>query len=224
MIAGAQKRGYQYIALTDHSKSQVQANGLSVDRLMAHAKAIRAAAKEFPNITVLVGSEVDILADGSLDYPDDVLRELDWVVASPHSALTQEAEAATTRLVRAVSNPLVDVIGHPTGRLISGRRGLEPDMQRVVMAALRSGGALEINAHDMRLDLRDVHARLAVEAGVPLCIDTDAHQLTDFDKLPFGVATARRAWARAENVLNTWPLEKILTWQKKRRQGDADWF
>ncbi len=223
MITAARKRGYQYIAITDHSKSQVQANGLSVDRLMAHAKAIRTTAREFPDITVLVGSEVDILADGSLDYPDEVLRELDWVVASPHSALTQETEAATMRLMRAVSNPLVDVIGHPTGRLISGRRGLEPDMQRVVMAALRSGAALEINAHDMRLDLRDVHARLAVEAGVPLCIDTDAHQLTDFDKLPFGVATARRAWARPENVLNTWPLEKILAWQKKRRQGDADW-
>jgi len=221
LIAAAQDRGYQYIAITDHSKSQVQANGLSVDRLMAHARAIREIAKEFPQIAVLVGTEVDILADGSLDYPDEVLHELDWVVASPHSALTQDTEAATTRLIRAVSNPLVDVIGHPTGRLIAGRRGLEPDMQRVVMAAARSGCALEINSHDMRLDLRDVHARLAVEAGVPLCIDTDAHQISDFDKLLFGVATARRAWARPQNVLNTWPMEKIRAWQQKRRSGDG---
>jgi len=223
MIAAARHRGYQYIAITDHSKSQVQANGLSVDRLMAHAKAIRAAARSFSDIVVLAGSEVDILADGSLDYPDEVLRELDWVVASPHSALTQDVDAASARLVRAVSNPLVDVIGHPTGRLIAGRRGLEPDMQRVVMAAVRSGCALEINSHDMRLDLRDIHARLAVEAGVPICIDTDAHQITDFDKLQFGVMTARRAWARPENVLNSWPLDKIWAWQKKRRSGDADW-
>ncbi|MGC8560885.1 MAG: PHP domain-containing protein [Phycisphaerae bacterium] len=223
MITAAKKRGYQYIAITDHSKSQVQAGGLSVDRLMKHIEAVRAAAAKVCGIEVLAGSEVDILADGSLDYPDDVLAKLDWVVASPHSALTQEGEAATARLIRAVSHPLVDVIGHPTGRLIGGRRGMETDMQKVVMAAARSGGALEINSHDMRLDLRDVHARLAVEAGVPLCINTDAHQISDFDKLPFGMATARRAWARAENILNTWPLEKIRAWQKKRRRGDAGW-
>lgn len=222
MIAEAKTRGYQYIAITDHSKGQIQAGGLTVDRLMAHAREIRAVAATFDGITVLVGSEVDILADGSLDYPDEVLESLDWVVASPHSALSQEGDAATERLIRAAANPLVDVIGHPTGRLIAGRRGMEPDMQRVVLAAARSGTALEINAHDMRLDLRDVHAHLAVKAGVPLCIDTDAHQLTDFDKLAYGIGTARRAWARAENVLNTWPLERIKAWQKRRRSGDAD--
>lgn len=223
LITRAKQRGYQYISITDHSKSQVQAGGLSVDRLMEHIKAIRAAAAKIDGIEVLAGSEVDILADGSLDYPDEVLKALDWVVASPHSALTQEGEAATMRLIRAVSHPLVDVIGHPTGRLVGSRRGLEPDMQRVIMAAARSGTAMEINSHEMRLDLRDTHARLAVEAGVPLCIDTDTHDIADMDKLPFGVATARRAWARAENILNTRPLERILAWQKKRRSGEADW-
>ncbi|HTV47808.1 MAG TPA: DNA polymerase/3'-5' exonuclease PolX, partial [Phycisphaerae bacterium] len=129
------------------------------------------------------------------------------------------SEAATARLIRVASNPLVDVIGHPTGRLVAVRRGLEPDMQRVIFAAARGGVALEINAHDLRLDLRDVHVRMAVEAGVPLCIDTDAHGAADMDNLIYGVITARRGWARAQNVLNTWPLEKVLKWQKERRKN-----
>ncbi|HTV49407.1 MAG TPA: PHP domain-containing protein [Phycisphaerae bacterium] len=216
MVAEAKRRGRKYIAITDHSKSQVQANGLKVDRLMEHIKAIHALAAKTKGITVLAGSEVDILADGSLDYPDEVLEKLDWVVASPHAALTQESEAATARLIRVASNPLVDVIGHPTGRLVAVRRGLEPDMQRVIFAAARGGVALEINAHDLRLDLRDVHVRMAVEAGVPLCINTDAHGAADMDNLIYGVITARRGWARAQNVLNTWPLEKMLKWQKER--------
>ena len=219
MIAEAKRRGRKYIAITDHSKSQVQANGLKVDRLMEHIKAIHALAAKTKGITVLAGSEVDILADGSLDYPDEVLEKLDWVVASPHAALTQESEAATARLIRVASNPLVDVIGHPTGRLVAVRRGLEPDMQRVIFAAARGGVALEINAHDLRLDLRDVHVRMAVEAGVPLCINTDAHGAADMDNLIYGVITARRGWARAQNVLNTWPLEKVLKWQKERRKN-----
>ena len=222
MIAEAKRRGYEYFAITDHSKSQVQANGLRVDRLMQHCKAIRAVAAKVKGITVLAGSEVDILADGSLDYPDEILRELDWVVASPHAALSQESDAATARLVRAAANPLVDVIGHPTGRLVGGRRGLEPDMKAVVMAAARSGVALEINSHDLRLDLRDIHARLAVEMAVPLCINTDAHQREDMDKIIFGILTARRAWATAENVINTWPWEKIRQRRESRRNGTFD--
>ncbi len=217
MVAAAKRHGYQYIAITDHSKSQIQANGLKVPRLLEHIAAIAALAKTVKGITVLAGSEVDILADGSLDYPDDVLEQLDWVVASPHSALTQEAEAATDRLIRAASHPLVDVLGHPTGRLIAGRRGLEPEMGRVVSAAARGGVALEINANEMRLDLRDAHAHLAVQTGVPLCINTDAHSAEQMDQLIYGILTARRAWARPENVLNTWPIEKIRQWQRQRR-------
>jgi len=219
MVAEAKSRGRKFIAITDHSKSQVQANGLKVDRLIEHIKAIHTLAAKTRGITVLAGSEVDILADGSLDYPDEVLRKLDWVIASPHAALTQDSEAATARLVRVAANPLVDVIGHPTGRLVATRRGLEPDMQRVIFAAARGGVVLEINSHDLRLDLRDAHARMAVEAGVPLCINTDAHGAADMDNLIYGVITARRAWARTQNVLNAWPLEKVLAWQKERREN-----
>ena len=222
MIAEAKRRGYEYFAITDHSKSQVQANGLRVDRLMEHIKAIHAAAAKVKGITILAGSEVDILADGSLDYPDEVLQQLDWVVASPHSALSQESEAATARLIRAAANPLVDVIGHPTGRLVGGRRGLEPDMKAVIMAAARSGVALEINSHDLRLDLRDIHARMAVEAAVPLCINTDAHQREDMDKMIYGILTARRAWAQPGNVINTWPWDMIRRRQESRRNGSFE--
>ena len=222
MIAEAKRRGYEYFAITDHSKSQVQANGLRVDRLMAHIKAIHAAAAKVKGIKVLAGSEVDILADGSLDYPDEVLQQLDWVVASPHSALSQENDAATARLIRAAANPLVDVIGHPTGRLVGGRRGLEPDMKAVIMAAARSGVALEINSHDLRLDLRDIHARMAVEAAVPLCINTDAHQREDMDKMIYGILTARRAWAQPGNVINTWPWDRIRRRQESRRNGSFE--
>ncbi len=222
MIAEAKQRGYQYFAITDHSKSQVQANGLKVDRLMEHIKAIHAAAAKVKGLIVLAGSEVDILADGSLDYPDEVLQQLDWVVASPHSALSQESAAATARLIRAAAHPFVDVLGHPTGRLVGGRRGLEPDMKALVMAAVRSGVALEINSHDLRLDLRDIHARLAVEAGVPLCINTDAHQREDMDKINYGILTARRAWARPGDIINTWPWEIIRRRQQRRRSGNYD--
>ena len=222
MIAEAKRRGYEYFAITDHSKSQVQANGLRVDRLMEHIKAIHAAAAKVKGITIVAGSEVDILADGSLDYPDEVLQQLDWVVASPHSALSQESEAATARLIRAAANPLVDVIGHPTGRLVGGRRGLEPDMKAVIMAAARSGVALEINSHDLRLDLRDIHARMAVEAAVPLCINTDAHQREDMDKMIYGILTARRAWAQPGNVINTWPWDMIRRCQESRRNGSFE--
>ena len=222
MIAEAKRRGYEYFAITDHSKSQVQANGLRVDRLMEHIKAIHAAAAKVKGITILAGSEVDILADGSLDYPDEVLQQLDWVVASPHSALSQESEAATARLIRAAANPLLDVIGHPTGRLVGGRRGLEPDMKAVIMAAARSGVALEINSHDLRLDLRDIHARMAVEAAVPLCINTDAHQREDMDKMIYGILTARRAWAQPGNVINTWPWDMIRRRQESRRNGSFE--
>jgi DNA polymerase (family X) len=220
MIAEAKRRGYQYVAITDHSKSQFQANGLKADRLLEHVQAIQVVAKEAAKsgMLVLAGTEVDILADGSLDYEDDLLAQLDWVIASPHAALTQETEPATQRLVKALANPYVNVLGHPTGRLIPSRRGLEPDMAKVVFAAARNGVALEINAHYFRLDLRDIHARMAVEAKVPLCINTDAHGLADFDMMPYGILTARRAWATPADVLNAWPVEKFKNWLKDRKQ------
>ncbi|NNM88325.1 MAG: DNA polymerase/3'-5' exonuclease PolX [Phycisphaerae bacterium] len=220
MVAAAKRLGYEYIAITDHSKSQIQANGLNPQRLLEHIAAIHAVARDVQGIRVLAGAEVDILADGTLDYEDDLLQKLDWVVASPHAALTQEADAATARLVRAAAHPLVHVLGHPTGRLVAKRRGLEPDMPRVVMAALRSGVALEINANDMRLDLRDTHVRLAVEAGVPLCINTDAHSIEDFTQMDYGVLTARRGWARKANILNTRSGAELEQWIQARRNTD----
>jgi DNA polymerase (family 10) len=223
MVGEAKRRGYQYVAITDHSKSQFQANGLRADRLIGHIEAIHAVAKEAEKsgILVLAGSECDILADGSLDYEDDLLAKLDWVVASPHAALSQESEAATARLVRACANPYVSVIGHPTGRIVPSRRGLEPDMAKVIFAAARSGVALEINANYHRLDLRDVHVRMAVEAGVPICIDTDAHSLPDFEQMVYGVLTARRGWAKKSDILNTRPLAEFKKWLAARREQSA---
>ncbi len=220
MVAEAKRRGYQYIAITDHSKSQFQANGLKADRLLDHIKAIHAVAKnaEKSGILVLAGSEVDILADGSLDYEDELLEKLDWVVASPHAALTQESDAATARLVRAASNPYVNVMGHPTGRIVPSRRGLEPDMAKVIMAAARAGTAMEINANYHRLDLRDMHVKMAVDAGVTICINTDAHGFADFDQMIYGILTARRGWARKGDVLNTKSLPEFKKWLKGRRE------
>ncbi len=222
IVAEAKRRGLKYIAITDHSKSQFQARGLTVPRLIEHVNAIRAVARKAKDILVLAGSEVDILADGSLDYEDDVLAQLDWVVASPHAALAQDSDKATIRLVRAASHPLVHVLGHPTGRLVGTRRGLEPDMPQVISAARRSGIAIEINANAHRLDLRDVHVRLALEAGVPICINTDAHSFDDFDQLPFGVLTARRGWAKASDVLNARSVADFKSWLDSRR-GAAHW-
>ncbi|HVX84317.1 MAG TPA: DNA polymerase/3'-5' exonuclease PolX [Phycisphaerae bacterium] len=224
MVAEAKRRGFEYLAITDHSKSQFQANGLKPDRLLDHIQKIHAVAKEAikSGFLLLAGSEVDILADGSLDYEDDLLAKLDWVVASPHAALSQDSDAATARMVRVAANPYVCVIGHPTGRLIPSRRGIEPDMEKVIFAAARNGIALEINANTHRLDLRDTHARLAVNANVPICIDTDAHSFADFDELPCGILTARRAWATPAHILNTRPLESLQQWLKDRK-ATAGW-
>jgi DNA polymerase (family 10) len=219
MVAEAKRRGYQYCAITDHSKSQFQARGLTAERLLEHIKAIHAVAKEAKKsgILVLAGSEVDILADGSLDYEDELLAKLDWVVASPHAALTQESDAATQRLVKAAGNPYVTVMGHPTGRIVPSRRGLEPDMAKVIFAAARAGTAMEINAHYYRLDLRDMHVKMAVEAKVPICINTDAHGLSDFEQMRYGIMTARRGWAAKGDVLNTKTREEFEKWLKERK-------
>ena len=210
-------------------RSRITANrsfrpmGLTVPRLLDHIKAIHAVAKEVKGILVLAGSEVDILADGTMDYEDEVLAKLDWVVGSPHAALTQETEAATQRLVRVAANPYVHVIGHPTGRLVPSRKGLEPDMAKVVFAAARHGVALELNSNYLRLDLRDVHLKLARDAGVPICIDTDAHGAADFDAIAATrhSSQARRGWLRKQDVLNARPVEDFKKWLKTRREQAA---
>jgi DNA polymerase (family 10) len=217
LVERAAARGFHTIAITDHSKSQFQANGLDEKRLRAHIKAIHEARARHPKIQIWAGSEVDILSDGSLDYSDDLLAELDWVVASPHAALKQEPRAATDRLLKAIAHPLVHVIGHPTGRIVNGRPGLEPAMNELFAAAKEHGTALEINAHHMRLDLRDVHVKGAVDAGCMLAIDCDVHGSEDFDELRYGVMTAQRGWLPKARCLNCMDAKALDAWRRQKR-------
>jgi DNA polymerase (family 10) len=198
-------------------KSSAVAGGLSPERLVEHVRAVHAARAEVKGITILAGSEVDILADGTLDYEDELLRQLDVVVASPHASLSQEPEVATARLVRAIEHPLVHILGHPTGRLINRRRGLEPDMQAIYKAAKAHDVALEINAHWMRLDMRDVHVKGAMDAGCLVAINCDVHDPRDFDNLRYGVVTARRGWVTAERCVNAWEGSVLHGWLKRKR-------
>jgi DNA polymerase (family 10) len=213
----AQRRGFHTIAVTDHSQSSALAGGLKPAALRAHIAAIREARALVPGIAILAGSEVDILADGRLDYDDELLAELDVVVASPHAALTQDSARATERLIAAVRHPLVHILGHPTGRLVLKRRGLEPDMGAVIEAARAHNVALEINSHWMRLDLRDVHVRAAIDAGCVVAIDCDVHHPSDFDNLRFGVMTARRGWTTPARCINTWSASELHGWLRKKR-------
>jgi DNA polymerase (family 10) len=168
-------------------------------------------------ITVLAGSEVDILADGRLDYEDDMLAQLDIVVASPHVSLKQDAKKATERLLRAIENKYVNIIGHPTGRLINRRDGLQLDMGRIIQDAAQSGTALEINASYPRLDLDDLNSRAAAEAGIMLAIDTDAHSIAELDLMPYGINVARRAWLTPAKVLNCQSLTTVRKFIKAKR-------
>jgi DNA polymerase (family 10) len=213
----AKRRGFHTIAVTDHSKSSAIAGGLSPERLREHIRAVHAARGEVAGITILAGSEVDILADGSLDYDDELLAALDVVVASPHASLSQEPAVATKRLIRAIEHPLVHILGHPTGRLLNRRPGLEPDMRAIFEAAQANNVALEINAHWMRLDLRDAHVKGAMDSGCLVAIDCDVHEKRDFDNLRFGVVTARRGWVTPERCVNAWGAAKLHGWLKGKR-------
>ena len=217
MARAAAKRGIKVIAFTDHSVSLGVAGGLSMDDHKKQQAEIEKGQKELgDSIRILHATEVEIKADGSLDYPDEFLASLNLVVASLHTGLRQPREKVTQRMLNAVRNPHVDIIGHPTGRLIPDREGADLDMDAVLEAAAESGVALEINAHPSRLDLEDIYAKRAKEMGIPISINTDAHSEADLDMLHFGVATARRAWLTAEDVINTWPTEKLLDWLKQR--------
>ena len=217
MARAAAKRGLKLIVFTDHSVSLGVANGLSIERHKKQAAEIKKIQKQLGDeILVLHGSEVEIKADGSLDYPDDFLASLDLVVASLHSSLRQPREKITQRLLNAIRNPHVDIIGHPTGREIPDREGADLDMDAVFKAAAESGVALEINAHPSRLDLDDAFARRAKELGIPITINTDAHSEGDLDLLHYGVAIGRRAWLEPKDVINTWSVKKLTDWLKKR--------
>jgi DNA polymerase (family 10) len=210
-------RGFHTLAITDHSPSQVIANGLDPVRLRRHVEAVREADAKISGIRLLAGSEVDVLGDGRLDYDDDLLAELDVVVASPHAALRQSPEAATERLLRAIRHPLVHVLGHPTGRLINRREGLSPDMNALFEAAVEHDVALELNANWHRLDLRDAHLRSALDRGCKIAIDTDAHREEHFDFLVYGILTARRAGMEAAACINCWPADELLAWLRSKR-------
>lgn len=211
MAQAAKAQGMQYIAITDHSVSLGIANGLSVERVLAQADEIREAnAAMGDGFRILHGTEMEIKADGSLDYPDEVLAQLDFVIASLHVSLNQPREQINERLLNALRNPHVDMIGHPTGRLIPDRLGADLDMDLILKTAVQTQTILEINANPHRLDLRDSHVRRALELGATLAINTDAHHVDHFNLRHYGVATARRGWASADAIVNTWPLEKLL--------------
>jgi len=208
MARVAKERGYEYIAITDHSQSLKFVGGVPVEELRANARTCRKVSDKL-GIAVLIGTECDVLPDGRMDYPDEVLAELDVVVASVHTRLKMSREEMTARLVRAMEHPHVDIIGHPTGRLLGQREPYDVDMERVVEAAARTGTALEINASPDRLDLSDAHARLARERGVTLVISTDAHSRYELRFMEYGIAVARRAWVEPKDVLNTLSLKEL---------------
>ena len=218
MTVAARVYGYKYICITDHSKSSTIANGLSVERLEQQIDEVHRVARKYKDIAVLAGSEVDILSDGSLDYPDELLKQLDFVIASIHSGMGRDIESNTRRTLAAIRNPYVNVIGHPTGRLINRREAMPLDIEAISQEATRTGTALEINASNFRLDLKDQHARLARQLGVTLNINTDAHAIDQFDEIHFGVLTARRAGICKGDVLNTRTTKQIKQFvQAKRR-------
>lgn len=217
MANAAIKRGLKVIVFTDHSVSLGVANGLSIERHREQAAEIRKIQKQLGDeILILHGSEVEIKADGSLDYPDEFLASLDLVVASLHSSLRQPREKITERLLKVVKNPRVDIIGHPTGREFPDREAADLDMEVILQAAAKSGVAMEINAHPSRLDLDDAYARRAKELGVPISINTDSHSDDGFDVLHYGVAVARRAWLEKKDVINAWKGDKLVKWLKSR--------
>jgi DNA polymerase (family 10) len=217
MALAARAAGLSYLAITDHSKSLAMANGLDEARALAHASTVRRVNERIDGITVLAGIECDIRPDGSMDLSDDCLAQLDIVVASLHSALTQEPAQMTDRLLRAIECRWVDVIGHPLGRIILKREPHRADMTRVIGAAAAAGVALEINAQIDRRDLDDVHARLAREAGAAIVISSDAHSPAGLDALRWGVATARRAGLTPADVLNTKPLDAFRAALRRHR-------
>ncbi|HEX6504150.1 MAG TPA: DNA polymerase/3'-5' exonuclease PolX [Terriglobales bacterium] len=209
MAEAARARGYQYMAITDHSKNLAFANGLDDKRALEHIQRIRQADQQIDGIKIFAGIEVDILADGELDLSDSVLAEMDIVIASVHSQFNQEPAKMTDRLIRAIENPNTSIIGHPTGRLLLRRDAYAFDMDAVLKAAAKRKVAMELNAYPDRLDLNDRHLRMAKERGVKIVINTDSHHTSHMEKIRYGVVQARRAWLTKPDVLNTLPAEKF---------------
>jgi DNA polymerase (family X) len=216
MIEAARGHGYEYMAITDHSKNLAFANGLDDKRAEEHIKRIHQTAKKFEGITVFAGIEVDILAEGDLDLSDSVLEQMDVVIASVHSHFNQTSAEMTDRLLRAIENPNTSIIGHPTGRLLLRREGFSFDLDKVFAAAAKAGVAMEHNAYPDRLDLRDLHLRMAKSKGVKFVINTDSHHTSHMEKIRYGVLQLRRAWLTKHDVLNTLPAAQFA---KAMRRG-----
>jgi DNA polymerase (family 10) len=218
MAGAARELGYEYLAITDHSASHGFGNDVSPEQLRRQIELVHEANASITGIELLAGSEVNILPDGSLDYDDELLGALDWVIASAHTSFGMSEQAMTERMLTAIAHPLVDAIGHPTGRLIERRAPYAIDLDAVFAAAARTGTMLEINANPDRRDLSDVHARAAVRAGVSILIDSDAHRTRTLQNMRWGIATARRAWLTREDVVNTRPLAQLQRLRKQARQ------
>jgi DNA polymerase (family 10) len=208
MAEAARKMGYEYIAITDHSKAVTVANGMDEARTREHAREIRTA--KVAGMRILAGIEVDILKDGRLDLADEVLAELDIVVASIHSFMNLERAEITDRMLAAIENPWVHIIGHPTGRILLRRDAMAYDMERILDAASRHGVAMECNAAPDRLDLKDAYLRMAKDRGVKITISTDAHSIKNLELMRYGVQMARRGWIEKKDVLNALPLAEML--------------
>jgi DNA polymerase (family 10) len=216
LITEAQRRGYHYIAITDHSKGLSIARGLTPERLLEEKKQIDSLNKSLKGFKLLAGIEVDIKNDGQLDLPDDILKRLDIVVASIHSGFKQNREQLTKRLVSAMHNPYVSIIAHPTGRLIGERDAYDIDIDKILGVAKETGTAIEINAYPLRLDFNDINARMAKEKGIPLVISTDAHTLNHFDFMHYGVSIARRGWLEKDDILNTLSYNSLIKALKQK--------
>lgn len=217
LVDEARKRGYKYIAITDHSKGLGVARGMSIEKLLEQNKKIAAANKRLKNFFLLSGVEMDIRSDGTMDYPDEVLKKLDIVLASIHSGFRQSKEQLTKRLVSAMKNPFVSIIAHPTGRLIGERDAYDVDIDEVLRTARDTGAAIEVNAYPLRLDLSDIYIRKAKGMGIPLAISTDAHVAYQFDFMRYGVGIARRGWLEKKDVLNTYPYKALLKRLKNKQ-------
>jgi DNA polymerase (family X) len=217
MAEAAAARGWEYLAVTDHSASHGFGNHVTPEALEARIEEVAALNERLEGLRVLAGSEVNILPDGSLDYPDELLARLDWVIASVHTSFAMEEAAMTDRVVAAVEHPLVDAIGHPTGRKIETRAPYALDMPRVIEAAARTGTMIEINAAPDRRDMNEIHARAAAEAGVMVLVDSDAHSARNFALLRYGIATARRAWLTPAQVANTRPWPEFAKLRKRAK-------
>jgi DNA polymerase (family 10) len=209
MVEAARRCKYAYVAITDHTKAVRVAGGLTRAGFHRQFKSIERLQRRYPDITILKGAEVDILDDGSLDLDDATLAELDVVVVAVHSRFNLPRAAMTKRLIRALRHPHVQILGHPTGRLIGRREPYQVDLEQILKAAADHGVAMEINAQPERLDLDDVQARAAHEAGVRLVINTDAHRVEELKCMRYGVDQARRGWCEPRHVLNTLPIDKL---------------